>query len=139
MKHYAWVLLCACGAATPQAQEPDDGSPGPEITVSVRLVDASEEDVPASDASLVLIHRSGRRELTPLTSLNGVCTHVAPEPGEILRVSCWWAGHASVLAARRERDVLVVEKHAVDEENGTLEPEEVERIALPRRAQLSTL
>ncbi len=139
MKRCALVLLCACGAATPEAQEPDDGSPGPEITVSLRLVDASEQDVPASDASLVLIHRSGRRELTPLTSLSGVCTHVAPEPGEIVRVSCWWAGSGSVLTARREGDVLVVAKRVVDEENGALEPEEVERITLPRRAQLNTL
>lgn len=129
----------ACGAATPQAEEPDDGSPGPEIAISLRLVDASRDDVPGSDAQLVLIHRSGRRELTPLTSLQGVCTHAAPERGEVLRVSCWWAGAGSVLVARRDGDVLVVAERSVDEESGPGEMREVERIQLPRRAQLSPI
>lgn len=137
MKRLAIVVLIGCGAATPQAEEPDDGSPGPEIAVSLRLVDASEADVPASDAQLVLIHRSGRRELTPLTSLQGVCTHAVPEAGEVLRVSCWWAGAGSLLVARREGDVLIVARRVVDEENGPGEAEEIGRVELPRRAQLS--
>ena len=137
----SWLLLfvfgIGCGAATPPAEEPDDGSPGPEVTVSLRLVDTSADDVPRSDAQLVLIHRSGQRELTPLTSLEGVCTHAVPERGEVVRVSCWWAGSGAELVARREGDVLVVAKRVVDSESDAGEPEEVGRVQLPRRAQLS--
>ena len=109
----AWLVGCGA-AALPPTQPIDDDEP-PQIAVSLRLADAGETDAgaPVNDASLVLIHHDGTRELEPLGQVAGACHHRPPAANELLRVECWWAGETAALQVARRTNQLVVVHTAI--------------------------
>ncbi len=133
------ALLCACGGAHVPAPVPM--GPGPEVTASLRLLEAEsgDDDIPRSDAWIALIEQNGRREMQPLGTLEGVCHHESPDERDVLRVRCWWAGEGLVLRVSREGDRLIVRQVDIDEMTGPGTATEIATIDLPRGAQLSAV
>lgn len=140
-------LLLASACARPQAPPPETGdSDPPRIAVALRLADAPEgasgagPDMPASEASLVLIHDSGEREAHPVGVYLGACAPRPPAEGELVRVECWWAGAGTHLVAfRGERDIVVTAT-PLDEMTGLGNPVEKARVTVePADAELDPI
>ncbi|MEM9067871.1 MAG: hypothetical protein AAGE52_05170 [Myxococcota bacterium] len=134
----ATLALAACGGSAPPPEAPQAEVEGPEVTVSLRLIEGepSEADVPRTEASLALIHAEGRREVEPLGTLHGVCHHEAPDENALLQANCWWAGAGTVLRVVHEGDALRVVRVEIDEVTGPGNPQPVSELALPAGARL---
>ncbi len=140
-----WVLASAC--AQPQAPPPRTASgETPRIAIALRLEDAPEGasgaaiEMPASQASLVLIRDSGEREAHDVGIYLGACAPRPPEQGELVRVECWWAGSGDHLVAFRGETDIVVTATPIDEMTGAGHPEEKARIRIePADAELDPI
>lgn len=137
--------LAACAGLQAPPPVADETEP-PRIAVALRLEDAPEgssgasPDMPASQATLVLIHDSGERETHPVGVYLGACAPRPPREGELVRVECWWAGSGTHLVAfRGERDVVVTAT-PLDEMTGLGHPSEQARVLVePSDAELDPI
>ena len=111
---------CAHGA---QPEVPEEPREPPRVAVAIRLEEAPDEatdgvEMPASRASLVLIHDAGQTERHDLGTYLGACSPRPPERGELARVECWWAGAGEHIVARRGAQHVVVMVTPQDETAG---------------------
>lgn len=117
------ALSCAfiaLACATTPAVQPTEPADIVHATVSVRLTEASDaaepsgaaSQAPLSDAQLVVIFDSGGREVHPLGSVQGVCSHGPSSDDALVFVRCWWAGVDSALYVRRLGSELVVQQES---------------------------
>lgn len=139
------VLLIGCASAPPPRPAEQPPEP-PRATLSVRLVDATEEDpasveeaFPRSTATMILLHQEGGREEQPLGVLEGACSHASAEAPDLIAIRCWWAGSGGVLRVRRVGDALVAAFARTREESGDLPPEERARMPLRPETRLDVV
>lgn len=135
------AALIGCAGQTPPPETPPPQEEGPEVTVSLRLLDGGEDEetgTPRNHAELALIHPDGRRDVRPIGQLVGVCTH-EEVPGAVLGVRCWWAGAGATVTVRRDGDRLHVMSRPVDEETGEGQEEELMAVDLPAGATLHAI
>ena len=131
------VALMAC-AHTPEPVAPPPPETAPEVTVSLRILDGgvNEQDMPRSNLALAVIEAEGSRDVTPIGTYLGVCSHETARPPDLLRANCWWAGAGHHIFMRRQNDRLIVRVAEVDEETGEGEAQSVLEVGLPTGAEL---
>ena len=138
------LVLAACGAAAPPAQEPSDeenpDEPSPAFAIALRLEDAGadENETPRTRVTLVGIAPDGQREVAALRVEQGACWNEA-SPGSLTSVRCWWAGAGARYEVRRVGDAVVASRADIDEETGEGGLEEAGRIEVPRQTELRVL
>jgi hypothetical protein len=88
---------------------------------------------------LVDIDEARGRRTTDLGTYAGVCSHLARRPEMLLSAQCFWAAEGARIEVRRDGDLLVATRIALDAEQNEGVHTEVARIDLPPAAELDLL